>query len=185
MNNLAELLTVSIDSNELASNWYEQIKYSDSFVYDTRNYVPISFFNNYFQNLITTITDEMKIAYKNIILQVHDKSLVDGKYSLNITHKDADRISCLTVPLVYNKMEPIRFYDDSVVLPSRKQQITAKPEQVSAYSNKHPTLVNVNKLHNVRVINDDDPRILLQLSFDQKFDDIIKSQTSKWRILDK
>ena len=50
-----------------------------------------------------------------------------------------------------------------------------KPNQTSQYSTKHPTLINVHNHHNVRVIDKDIPRIFVQMSYDEHFDDIVKN----------
>lgn len=182
MNNLAALKTVEIDEVELLNEWHNQIAHSHSFEWKHRNYVPISFFTEYFQSLLNQIIDEIGLEPKNILLQLHDKRLCDDKWYLKITHRDDDRLTCLTVPLVYSKLEPIRFYDDSY-MPVRGQDNKAKPVQTACYSKIHPTLVNVNNLHNVRVVDDGDPRVLLQISYDTHFDKIISKNPDKWLVL--
>lgn len=183
MNNLAELITVSINRAEIEVEWAKQLKFAPEHIWDNRNYVNYSFFTEYFQNLLNIIVDEVGIVPKNYVLQVHDKRLIDEKWYLNITHKDDDRMSCITIPILYTKLEPIRFYDDALAELPRGRPTTEKPVQTSTYSDLHPTLVNVNNWHNVRIIDQDAPRILLQLSYDEPFDSIVRMNEHKWNII--
>lgn len=175
-NNLAELLDICIDPIGLQVQWRNQIEYSQGFKWQERNYVEIEFFTSYFQILLETVNDLINEEPKNYVLQCHDKSLIDNKWYLNIAHKDDDRKTCITIPLIYSRMETINFYDDDADIPKRGKHITAKPSQIGWYSEKHPTLVNVNNYHNVRVLSTDEPRVLLQLSYDLTFEEIISKQ---------
>jgi hypothetical protein len=183
MNNLAELSAVTINRAEIETEWEKQVRLVPGYVWDNRNYVSESFFTDYFRNLLNTIVKEVGITPKNYVLQIHDKRLVDEKWYLNITHKDDDRLTCITIPILYNKLEPIRFYDDALTNLPRGKPTTEKPVQTSTYSDLHPTLVNVNNWHNVRIIDQVAPRILLQLSYDETFDNIIGLNSSKWKII--
>jgi hypothetical protein len=182
MNNLAELTVVPLNTKEITNEW-------DSFIvskmhsWDTRNYVSIDFFSAYFQNMLNNILNAINIPYKNIVIQCHDKALKDGKWYLTTTHRDEDRMSCITIPIKYNLQEPINFYTDDILVPNRGKSNPQKPCQTSKYSINHPTLVNVNNLHNVRVIADSFPRILLQISYDTPFPTIIEKNPSIWKIL--
>ncbi len=183
MNNLAELLSVPIDRLEIESEWEKQVQFVPNHVWDSRNYVDESFFTDYFKTLLNKIVEEVGVKPKNYLIQAHDKRLVDKKWYLNITHKDDDRLTCITIPILYTKMEPIRFYDDTLIPPARGMPNTQKPVQTSTYSDKYPTLVNVNHWHNVRLVDDVNPRILLQISYDEDFDSIVGLDSSKWNIL--
>ena len=71
-------------------------------------------------------------------------------------------------------MEPVNFYDDLADIPDRGVPITATPNQRGQYSDNHPTLMNVNNYHNVRVIDESQPRIFIQMSYDIPFDEFTK-----------
>jgi hypothetical protein len=182
MNNLAELTSVRLDDPTTIKNNWDNLVSSTSHVWDSRNYVGLGFFNEYYKKLLSDIIESVGVPYKNIVIQCHDKSLKDGKWYLTTTHRDDDRFTCVTIPIVYNLQEPINFYDDSIVVPPRGKPNTQKPIQTSLYSSKNPTLVNVSNLHNVRVIQDNFPRILLQISYDYKFDDIVSKKPNIWNI---
>lgn len=182
MNNLAELNCVNINSIEIQKEW-DQFVSSSSHLWDTRNYVTIDFFNPYFKNLLTDIVENVGLPFKNIVIQCHDKSLKDGKWYLTTTHRDEDRLSCITIPIKYNLQEPINFYADTIAIPDRGKSNSQKPIQTSRYSANHPTLVNVNNLHNVRVIADSYPRILLQVSYDIDFLNLIEKNPLIYTIL--
>ena len=64
----------------------------------------------------------------------------------------------------------------------KDNSIKAKPNQIAQYSEMHPTLVNVNNYHNVRVLDVSEPRIFIQMSYDLTFDDFI-SKNINIRIL--
>lgn len=175
-NNLAELTDIRIYPDMLYIQWHRQIGYARGHAWKNRNYVPIEFFTPYFQSLLDSVSNLIGEEPKNYVIQCHDTELIDEKWYLNIAHKDDDRKTCITIPLVYSKHETINFYDNETDIPVRGKPITAKPAQIGWYSEKHPTLVNVNNYHNVRVINTDSPRVLLQLSYDLTFEEIISKQ---------
>lgn len=192
-NNLAELTDINIDINVLQTEWYKQVEYSRGYVWTPRNYVELDFFTTYYKVLLESITDVVDETPKNYIIQTHDINLdwsepapgtkpsalmgqTDTKWYLNIAHKDDDRLTCVTLPVFYNRMEPVNFYDDDVEIPPRGKQITAKPSQVGFYSQNHPTIVNVNNFHNVRVLDTSEPRILIQISYDISFDELVSKE---------
>lgn len=181
MNNLAELITVNIDPAEVLNAWEEQKQRINFLPGDWRTEINIENFTDYYKNLLNQCIEEIKIKPKNVLIQIHEEKLIQEKYYLTFTHTDIDRLTCLTIPIIYNKLEPIRFYDKNIKIPPRGQPITEKPIQTSCYSDNHPTLVNVNNPHNVRVIDKNYTRILLQLSFDEKFDDIVFSNSNIWK----
>ena len=186
--NLAELLPIDISGDELHNHWEDFIlTHKDSISWDFRVVLNKDMFSNYFRTLLESINDVIKEVPKYYMLQIFDKRLYPHKKFLNIIHKDVDRQSCITLPLIYNLMEPVLFYDDIPGLSPEEHRKTGlpwpgKPCQVARYSNNHPTLVNVQNLHNVRVLDETSPRVLLQLSFDSSFDDIINKNPSLWRI---
>lgn len=182
MNNLAELTTINLDDPYMIKNQWDHLVSSTMHAWDSRNYVGLDFFNPYYKNLLSNIIHDVGIPHKNIVIQCHDKILKDGKRYLTTIHRDDARLTCITIPIVYNLLEPINFYDDSIIVPSRGKPNICKPTQTSLYSHKNPTLVNVNNLHNVRIVEDDFPRILLQISYDHRFNDIINNNPNIWKI---
>ena len=184
--NLAELTTIDIDTSELETAW-------NSFVHEKidwgfRVIVTTDMLCDYYKNLLEMITDFVEIKPKNYMLQIFDKRVYDKKFQLNIVHRDVDRLSCITIPLTYNVMEPVMFYNDIPdINPEEYKKFDLpwpeKPTQIARYSNKHPTLVNVNNLHNVRVLEESSPRVLLQMSFDCSFNSIIDRNPTVWRVI--
>lgn len=182
MNNFAILKTIRLDSSDiLEKEWNHQLTQCGNFSFKERNYVDYDFFTPYFKKQIDNIS-EVVGPYKNLVLQVHDKSLYDNKWYLNVIHKDAERKTCITIPVKINKFEPINFYD-IINNDTRGANPNQKPSQRVIYSTEHPNLVNVNHFHNVRVIEDDSPRVLLQLSYDLEFEEIVSSNRECWEIL--
>ena len=175
INNLAELQDVSINIESLRESWEEQKILAGNYEWKERNYVDLTFFTVYFQHLLLDIENILGEKPKNYIIQMHDPSnVINDKWYLNIAHKDDDRKSCINIPVYYNRMEPVNFYDDLTDIPDRGKPITATPNQIGQYSDHHPTLMNVNNYHNVRVIDESQPRIFIQMSYDITFDEFIK-----------
>lgn len=178
MNNIAELVGYKLDKPEIIQNeWKKLICEKHDFKFQARTYVNLDFFTHYFQNLINDISGKVG-QYKNIVIQCHDKFLHDEKWHLNVIHKDAERLCCITVPIIYNQAETVNFYKTDGL--DRGKSPNRKADQRLAYSLIHPNLVNVSNYHNVRVLEDISPRILLQLSYDVKFDEIINKNSSLW-----
>lgn len=181
LNNLALLKVFELDPVPILElEWERQVSHQQNYSYKARNYVDLDFFTYYFQNLITSLSSKLG-DYKNIVVQCHDKRLCDEKWHLNIIHKDAERQTCITIPLLYNVNEPINFYgaDEQV----RGHAPNRKPLQRINYSRKYPNLVNVSNNHNVRIVDDLTPRILLQLSYDIGFDEFIHKYPDYWEII--
>jgi hypothetical protein len=183
-NNIAEIKDVSINIEELRTAWSEQLIFTGNYSWEPRNYVDLEFFTSYFQQLLSHIADLIDEKPKDYIIQIHDPNLVTNKWYLTDTHRDADRNTCITLPVYYNRMEPINFYNDVNEVPGfrKDKSIKANPNQIAQYSEMHPTLVNVNNYHNVRVLDVSEPRIFIQMSYDLTFDDFI-SKNINIRIL--
>ena len=173
-NNLAELRSIDINLDVLQAEWTKQVTFASDHIWEPRNYVSYTFFTLYFQHLLLDIENILGEKPKDYIIQMHDPKLViNDKWYLNIAHKDADRKTCINIPIYYNHMEPVNFYDDLADIPDRGVPITATPNQRGQYSDNHPTLMNVNNYHNVRVIDESQPRIFIQMSYDLSFEDLV------------
>jgi len=188
--NLAELISIQIDSDKLSESYEHFLaKHKNSIKQEFRIVVEPNLFDEYVVNTIESICAQINQKPKNYILQVFDKRVYNEKTFLNVVHKDIDRKSCITLPILYNPMESILFFKDIPEIDPKEyrknidQPWPEKPIQVARYSTNHPTLLNVQRLHNVRVLDKISPRILLQLSFDIGFDDLIKQNPSLWRIM--
>jgi hypothetical protein len=192
---------VSINIESLRAAWAEQLVFSGDFEWGKRNYVSLDFFTAYFQHLLLDIENVIGEESKDYIIQLHDRSipsyteeLYNDKYYLDIIHKDEYRTSCVNIPIYYDKLEPVYFYDDENVqkkivehgaythdgLPrihlaqaGSKTPIRMIPNQVGQYSENHPTIMNVQNWHNVRVIDLEPPRIFIQICYDIHFDEIV------------
>jgi len=205
-NNLAELKDVSINIESLRAAWAKQliVAMREDFKWGKRNYVSLDFFTEYFQNLLLDIENVIGEKSKNYIIQLHDGSiplfsdtLYNDKFYLDLIHTDAYRTSCVNIPVYYDKMEPVYFYDDESVqkkivehnidkrqdgLPridlaqagqGFKTPLRITPNQVGQYSENHPTIMNVQNWHNVRVMDLASPRVFIQISYDIHFDEIV------------
>ena len=185
LSNLAELTSIRLDSNRLID---------DSNLFVSNNQIDWDFriypkeLTPYFQTLVDSIKELMQLEPKNYIFQVFDKDLYNQKKYLDIVHKDADRESCITIPILFNKLEPIMFYDDIPDCnPQEYRKLNkpwpVKPCQIGRYSEEHPTLVNLQTLHNVRILDKISPRVLFQLSFDLGFREIVDRNPDLWRFI--
>jgi len=189
LHNLAELIPVDINCQELTTQWEMFLEnHINSINWDFRVFIQPDILDDYFKNLLKCITDAVEEKPKYYMLQVFDTRLYKYKRFLNLAHKDVDRKSCITIPLSYNAMEAVLFYNDIPGLSPEEHRKTnlpwpEEPCQVAEYSQNHPTLVNVQNLHNVRVLDETSPRVLLQLSFDSTFDMMISRNPSLWRII--
>ena len=183
--NLCELTSVTLDKDSLN---VECLNYLNDNSGDINNYrINIEFdrLSRSLKELALKIYDTIRVEPKNYLIQVSDMHLFKHKKFLDIVHKDVDRQSCITIPIKYNIMEPIMFYDDIPdIQPEEYRKLgkpwPAKPVQILNYSQKHPTLVNLQKLHSVRIIDNTSPRILFQLSYDIPYFDIIDINPSVW-----
>jgi len=182
MNNLAELNTVKLDDRPtLQKFWDEQMSLLGNKSMEWREYVGLEVFNDYYKSLLQNIINTIDLPYKNIVIQYYSNHSSE-KWKLNIAHKDADRLSCITI-CISDIYEPVCFYKDSDMPDIRGSQQIAKPVQTSLYSKNHPMLINVNNVHRVRVVEDQSPRILLQVSYDQSFDEIVNKNREIWNRL--
>jgi hypothetical protein len=184
--NLAELISVDIDTSILASEWQSyKDENRNSINWKFRVFLEYDVLPDFLKSLADKIYDIIKKHPKNFILQVYDKELFDHKKFLDIVHKDVDRQTCITIPVLYNTIEPIVFYNDNPdIQPESYKTLNKpwpdKPIQKACYSKNHPTLVNLQTLHNVRIF-DDSPRILFQLSYDIGYASMIDENPSIWR----
>ena len=189
LNSLAELTSIKIDRLAIETEWESFLSHNRNNIdWDFRVLLELDSFSDYFKTLLNSVCDIVQEAPKYYMLQVFDRNLFTQKQQLNIVHKDVDRNSCITIPIIYNVMEPVMFYEDIPGLVQEEYRKTnmpwpEKPTKIGRYSENHPTLVNVQKLHNVRVLDNTSPRILLQLSFDASFDDMIEKNPAIWRII--
>lgn len=182
MNNIAELKSIILDDRKtLQAEWASQMSIIGTTSLEWREYVGLESFTTYFKTVLTTIIDTVGLPYKNLVVQYYSNHSSE-KWNLNIAHKDVDRLSCITV-CISDIYEPVCFYKDEDMPAIRGQQNLPKPIQTSMYSKKHPMLVNVNNVHRVRVVDDTSPRILLQISYDIPFDEIINKNKSLWSIV--
>jgi hypothetical protein len=197
MNNLAELTDISIDIEDLRIAWKEQVvEAGDSIDWTYRNYVEFSFFTEYFQKILIDIENVVGEKPKDYIIQVADPSMniKDApKFYLNIPHKDWNRNTCINLPIYYNRMEPVNFYDEEKIeqfsgkeavdagnlgygsqATGTRHYLSIPPLQTGHYSSNHPTLMNVNNFHNVRVLDELHTRIFVQMSYDRHFDEFLE-----------
>lgn len=181
MNNIAELNSIVLDDRKiLQEEWNKQMILLGQKPLEWREYLDLKIFTEYYKNLLSSIIETIDLPYKNIIIQYYNNNS-SNKWNLNIAHVDADRLSCVTI-CISDIYEPVCFYERESMPEIRGSQQLPKPIQTSQYSKKHPMLVNVNNVHRVHVIEDKSPRILLQISYDIHFDDIIKNNKSIWEI---
>ena len=153
------------------------------------------------ENVIGEKSKDYIIQLHDESIPSYSDTLYKDKFYLGIIHKDEYRTSCVNIPVKYDKTEPVYFYNDESVqkrleeykvhthdVLTRKSlidprgginAITAKtplgitPNQVGQYSENHPTLMNVQNWHNVRVMDLAPPRVFIQISYDIHFDEIV------------
>lgn len=190
-NNLAELQTIKLDSIAVRqSEWEKQVAYQSEHKWTTRNFVEFSFFTEYFQKLLMSIEKAIGEVPTTLIVQLHDISLnVRGKTYLQIPHRDESRLSCISIPITYDLMEPVLFYiPPEELLPDLILQeetnrvggidgvpkyIALNPDQIGKYSINYPTLMNVGNWHSIRTMSSEAPRIFIQMSFNIPFDTFV------------
>ena len=174
-NNIGELRDTTIDLDVLRAEWALQVTFASDHTWISRNYVDLNFFTAYYQQLLLHITDLVGVEPKNYLIQVFDPELCNDKWYLNRMHKDIDRKTCITLPIYYNRMEPINFYDTVYYGEDQYAEIVpGKLNQTAHYSEYYPTIINVNNYHNVRVIDELQPRIFIQMSYDIHFDEFFQ-----------
>lgn len=180
--NLAELTPITLNNTYITQSWNIFLTQHESEISSSnlRIFVEYDDLPKYFKYLIDSITNCISIKPKNYIFQV------SGKKILNVVHRDKDRNCCITIPIQYDPTETVLFYKDIYGLePEQIRKLETswpdKPYQISKYSEKHPTLVNIQTLHNVQIINEESPRILFQLSYDIGFDEMIHKNPSIWQ----
>ena len=202
-NNLAELRSIDIDKSILTAEWEKLFAMHPDYKWIGRNFVDLDFFTPYFKKLILSIEHALGEVPTNLTIQIHDPSKnVTGKKYLTIPHRDEDRLSAIFIPIVYDKMEPILFYDvkPHQLSKVKKAEATGRKKdeqgnyytkfdseaeqicrdladdisQVGIYSEKHPTLVNVAELHSVRFMDAESPRIFIQMSYKTPYEKFLK-----------
>lgn len=169
--NLAELLTVDLDSQEVLQDEFKIFAKKVNQNWFNRQYYYMHSFTEYFKNLLDKILDEINLPYYDILLQLHHSDYYFEKDHLTIIHTDQYRKSCITIPIYFNDTEPVQFYD-----------LQSNIIQTSIYTKKHPSLVNVSTRHSIKITDMNNPRILLQISYKQRFEDIVARNPSIWKI---
>lgn len=169
--NLAELLTVDLDSQESLQYEFKKFTEKTKLVWFNRHYLNMHNFTDYFRDLIDKILDEINLPYIDILLQLHHKDYYFEKEHLSVIHDDKYRNSCVTLPIFFSTDEPLQFYDENL-----------KQVQSSIYSTKNPSLVNTSQRHSIKITNMENPRVLLQISYKHSFEDIIARNPSIWKI---
>jgi hypothetical protein len=185
--NLAQLSAIKIDTGKFKKSW-DDIKFNNPDIrWQTRTYITENILDEYTKSIVHEIFEKTKLDAKNMLIQVAGELIEDNeKNMLNIVHRDVDRKTCITIPLIYNLAEAIMFHadiDDYGMGFRSNTSWPEKPIQISRYSSEHPTLVNVNRLHSVRLMDFKSPRVLLQLSFDESFQDIIDRNPDIWKVM--
>lgn len=189
-NNIAELLPISIDNSLLMSAYGSFIENNKNISWDWRTFVSKEQLPTYLNQIAESIIELINVAPKNYLFQIHDPSVYifkEKKY-LNMVHSDDDRKTCITIPILINGLEPVMFYKNIKNINFKDYKKSGKmwpekPEKICKYSREHPNLVNVSKLHNVRVIDISNTRVLFQLSFDETFQDIIGKNPDIWKVM--
>ena len=169
--NLAEILPVKLDSPEIIQ--YEWESYTKCFtIGHNRIYPKLSQFSEYFQKLLKQIIEIVDLPYLDITLQIHDKKHLPQIIPLDVVHIDFYRHTNITIPVYLDPTERMNWHSNS----SPTNII-----QSSTYSLQHPSLVNVGLFHSVSLVPDA-TRVLIQLSYLHKFDEIIKKNLNYFKI---
>jgi hypothetical protein len=132
----------------------------------------LSQFSEYFQKLLKQIIEIVDLPYLDITLQIHDKKHLPQIIPLDVVHIDFYRHTNITIPVYLDPTERMNWHSNS----SPTNII-----QSSTYSLQHPSLVNVGLFHSVSLVPDA-TRVLIQLSYLHKFDEIIKKNLNYFKI---
>ena len=169
---LAELTTVTLDEPiTLQSEWENFVSYYGKLNWHNRMYFTIDQFTPQFQKLLNQISNEIKLPYLDITLQIHDVRLYDIPIELNVPHRDGYRRTNITIPIYAEPEEKIKWHSipSDIIL------------QSSTYSLKHPSMVNVGDTHSVSLVPGA-RRILIQLSYRETTDQIYNSNPNIFNI---
>lgn len=169
--NLAQLTTINLDSQEQLQQEFQIFADKLKFQWFNRHYLSMHNFTCYFSNLIDKILDEINLPYYDILLQLHHKDYYFEKEFLSTIHTDKYRNSCITIPIFFSIDEPVEFYNDNFI-----------KIQSSLYNTKNPSLVNTGQRHAIKISNMENPRVLLQISYKHRFEDIIARNPSIWQV---
>ena len=186
MNNIADLTTVELDEpRELIAQWDKQWLVICNRKLEARNYVEQDDLTVYFQGLFNSILSAINLPHQCFIIQHHDYEKNNNKMSyVSQMHSDTERKCCITIPVF--SQEPICFYNDVAVNNSTPRELGKykKPTRTYRYSRVHPSLVNVQNTHNVFIADITLPRVLLQISYDFTFDEIVNSNPGIFNVYD-
>jgi hypothetical protein len=184
MENLAILLPVKLDGIDTIYDNYKKLQqhwidtnYKITYINSRRGVLQIEDFTDYFKNLINTIVDTIGFKYETLQIQwAHP-----GQYRV---HKDIERKTNITIPLC-PVIDPVAWYDDGAEPKVRQAAPSLPPNQISYYSDQHPMLLNVKKLHGVFcAVRSSNERALLQLSWDTvSFYDMINRNPDIWEMV--
>lgn len=169
--NLAEILPVTLDDHTILQREYDAYVKTLQ-VGCNRLYLKLPELSSYFRNLLKQIIELIDLPYLDITLQIHDKRIFPEHIHLDVPHIDFYRYTNITVPIYFNPNERINYHPNS-----NKEQILHS----SAYSITHPSMVNVGLFHSVSLIPDM-TRVLLQLSYLHKFDEIYNRNPSIFKV---
>ena len=68
-NNLAELQAIKLDSIDVRqTEWEKQVAYQSEHKWTSRNFIEFSFFTEYFQKLLTSISNEIGIPNPSMLI---------------------------------------------------------------------------------------------------------------------
>jgi len=169
--NLAEILPVALDNQEIIQNEWEI--FSKSFqINHNRIYPKLTQLSDYFQKILKQIIEVIDLPYLDITLQVHDKKHLPEIIPLDVVHIDFYRHTNITIPVYLDPLERMNWHSNSS--PNSVMQS-------STYSLKHPSLVNVGLYHSVSLIPNT-TRVLIQLSYLQTFDEIYNKNPNIFKL---
>ena len=182
-NYLAELTTLSLPSlNILEEEWIKCEHANQGFSWDGRCYLPEIKYTNFFKNIINNIKDQIGFQHKNVCLQIRQIGHPKCALTSHIIHKDSNRNSLCVFP-VSTITDPVCFYTDEMILKNKEKTYKNHPDLISFYSHNHPILMNTQKYHNVFIIDKNKPRILIQLEYEETFEQILEKNLSLFKLL--
>jgi hypothetical protein len=184
MENIAEIKTINLDNIlKLRSEWDTLLQklIDDKLLPDHKHRptyfsIQIDSLTEYFKNLIIKIQFELGLDLSDVRIIYHDFYKYPATKNSTIIHKDGPRKSTITVP-IYAK-DPVIFYHDDQSKAERTK-LFQKPKLVYYYDYMNPVLLNVQNFHAWFTLDEKEPRVLLQLNLQERFENIVARNINK------
>ena len=186
-NNAAQLTTIHLEDQQvLKKEWLLLLDHFKDKIQSDPNFtdkILIGEFTPYFQKLFHIIIEELTIETQYACIFYHDYLTYKTKVEhTSHIHMDTNREAAVSIPI--ETPDPLLFYNfDEKYLNNKRLHSIKKPNQILNYEHNHPTLINTRNLHNVFVLDESLPRVLLQIHCYESFNSIYQRNQNKLRVL--